>query len=271
MMDFGIYEKALPQSRDIEKIFQTAAEAGYRRFEMALDKDRLERFRWSKKEKAEWLRASLNSGVQIYNLVLSAHREFPFGSHEADVRKKAYEIMEEAVEFAAEMGIRTIQVAGYYALDSEEVTEDSEKRFIEAMHHAAGLAGRAGVMLGIENMDRDIISLDQMKKIVEEVNSPWLKMYPDVGNLSAHHFNVKQSLAENIHHIVGIHLKDTKEGVYRRVPFGEGIVDFKLVFSTLFNSGYRGYFGVEMWNDNSENSVEIIKEARKWLLQQTPQ
>jgi L-ribulose-5-phosphate 3-epimerase len=264
----GIYEKALPVSEDIGGIFHLAAEAGYSFFEMALDRDRLPRFQWSPEQKAAWLRASLNSGVNLYNLVLSAHRDFPFGCKEAKVREQALQIMEQAIDFSASMGIRTIQIAGYYTLENEETTDDSKKRFLEGMYKSAELASKSGVMLGIENVDRDIISLDQMKEIVEEVRSPWLKMYPDIGNLMAHHFDVKQALIENIDHIVGIHLKDTREGVFRRVPYGEGIVDFKAAFEILFEAGYDGPFGLEMWNDNSENSLEIIKEARTWMLDQ---
>ncbi|MBP2079439.1 L-ribulose-5-phosphate 3-epimerase [Oceanobacillus polygoni] len=264
----GIYEKALPLNKDIEDVLHSIADAGYSFFEMALDKDRLPRFQWSTEQKATWLRASLNSGVRFYNMVLSVHRDFPFGSKEVEIRQQAMQIMEQAIDFSSSMGIRTIQIAGYYTLEHEVTTDDSKKRFLEGMYRSAELASQAGVMLGIENVDRDIISLEQIKEIVEEVQSPWLKMYPDVGNLTAHHFNVKQSLAENINHIIGIHLKDTKEGVFRRTPFGEGIVDFKAVFETLFEAGYDGPFGLEMWNDNSRNSMEIIKEARTWMLDQ---
>lgn len=267
-MKLGIYEKALPLDEDIESNLYSAAEAGYSFFEMALDKDRLERFQWTAEQKATWIRASFNSRVNFYNMVLSAHRDFPFGSNEVKFRKQALTIMEQAIDFSVSMGIRTIQIAGYYTLENEETTEDSKKWFLEGMYQSAELASKSGIMLGIENMDRDIISLEQMKEIVEEVRSPWLKMYPDIGNLTAHHFDVKQALTENINHIVGIHLKDTREGVFRRVPYGEGIVDFKGAFETLFEAGYDGPFGLEMWNDNSENSLEIIKEARSWMLDQ---
>lgn len=267
-MKLGIYEKALPHNEDIESVLYSAAEAGYSLFEIALDKERLPRFQWSTAQKVTWLRASLNSGVNFYNMVLSAHRDFPFGSKEAKIREQARLVMEQAIDFSASMGVRTIQIAGYYTLEHEETTDDAKKWFLEGMHQSAELASQSGIMLGIENVDRDIISLDQMKEIVEKVNSPWFKMYPDVGNLTAHHFDVKQSLIENMNDIIGIHLKDTKEGVFRRVPFGEGIVDFKAVFKVLFEAGYEGPFGLEMWNDDNENSLEIIKEARTWMLDQ---
>lgn len=264
----GIYEKALPHIDDIEYTLHAVANSGYEFIEIALDKDRLERFKWSAEQKTNWVHASINSGVDFYNMVLSAHRDFPFGSKEKKVREQAIKIMEDAVEFSADMGIRTIQIAGYYTLESEETTVDSKKRFMEGMFKSAEIASRAGIMLGIENMDRDIISLDQIKEIVEKVRSPWLRMYPDVGNLTAHQFDVSKALAENIDHIIGIHLKDTREEVFRRVPYGEGLVDFQKVFQVLYESDYKGPFGLEMWNDDSEDSIQIIKEARIWMLEQ---
>lgn len=267
----GIYEKALLLHDDMDEVLHSVALAGYSMFEIALDKERLPRFRWPPEQKSKWIRASLNSGVRFYNLVLSAHRDFPFGSKDAGIRQQAFEIMKQAIDFSESMGIRTIQIAGYYTLEDEATTDDSKKRFLEGIYQSAELASQAGVMLGIENVDRDIISIGQIKDIVEEIQSPWLKMYPDVGNLTAHGFNVKQSLLDNINHIIGVHLKDTKEGVFRRIPYGDGIVGFKTVFEILFEVGYNGPFGLEMWNDNSENSLEIIKEARTWMLDQMPQ
>lgn len=267
-MKLGIYEKALPHDKNIDDVLHMAAEAGYSLFEISLDKDRLSRFQWSSKQKMEWIRASLNNGVSIYNMVLSAHRDFPFGSADAAVRKRAMQIMEEAIEFSVDLGIRTIQLAGYYTLEQERTTKDSKKWFMEGVHRSVELASRAGVMLAIENVDRDIISLGQMKEIIEMVNSPWLKMYPDVGNLAAHHLSEKESIAEMMDYIVGVHLKDAKQGIFRRVSYGEGIVDFKAVFGVLSEAGYRGYYGLEMWNDNSGKSLEIIKEAKTWILDQ---
>ncbi len=34
-------------------------------------------------------------------------------------------------------------------------------------------------------------------------------------------------------HIVAVHVKDTKPGVFKNVPFGEGVVDFERCFETL--------------------------------------
>jgi len=267
----GIYEKALPdfgESVDIKRNMYLLAEMGYDFLEISLDRQKLKRLQWTNEEKKAWVHASLDSGVKLYNIVLSAHRDFPFGSENANTRQEALDIMKQTIEFAAHIGIRTIQVAGYYTESNEVSNNDSKKRFIEGLYHSVESAKQSGVMLGIENVDKDIISLEQIREIIEEINSPWLKMYPDIGNLAANGKDVEQEITKNIHHLVGIHLKDVKKGVFRRVPYGEGIVDFNSFFKKMYELSYRGPYGLEMWNDNHKNSVEIIKNARKWMLNQ---
>lgn len=61
-------------------------------------------------------------------MCLSAHRRFPFGSADPAIREKAYLIMDQAIDFAVDLGIRTIQIAGYDVY-YEESTFDSRRLF----------------------------------------------------------------------------------------------------------------------------------------------
>ncbi len=61
-------------------------------------------------------------------MCLSGHRRYPFGSKNPGIQKKAYEIMEKAIQFAADLGIRNIQLAGYDVY-YEEADEEYKKRF----------------------------------------------------------------------------------------------------------------------------------------------
>ena len=46
-------------------------------------------------------------------MCLSGHRKYPLGSHDKEIQKKSLEIMKKAIDFAADLGIRIIQLAGY--------------------------------------------------------------------------------------------------------------------------------------------------------------
>ncbi len=66
----------------------------------------------------------IETGVGIPSMCLSAHRRFPFGSRDEAVRERAREIMSKAIRLARDLGIRTIQLAGYdvYYEDHDEGT-----------------------------------------------------------------------------------------------------------------------------------------------------
>jgi L-ribulose-5-phosphate 3-epimerase UlaE len=50
------------------------------------------------------------------------------------------------------------------------------------------------------------------------------------------------------------------------VPFGRGIVPFVDAFRKLAEMGYAGPVMLEMWNDDSAESLQIIRDAREWVL-----
>ena len=86
-----------------------------------------------------------------------------------------------------------------------------------------------------------------------------------VGNLTAMEKDVTRELLAGGRNIVGVHLKDTRVREFRRVPFGEGLVDFDAAFRTLNRMGYRGLLMVEMWNESEADPVATAAAARRWL------
>lgn len=264
---FGIYEKALPALRGWSEKMDAAAAAGFDFVEMSVDDDkrRLNRLDWSSDQRASMREASANSGVRLQTVILSAHRRFPLGSHTPAIREYAVDLLNRAVELAVDVGARIVQLSGYYVF-YEKREAASRHRFLENLQRGLERASQAGVMLGIETMDgEDVTSVEEAMRIVTEVKSPWLQVYPDVGNLAANGLDVVAELRRGAGHLVGIHLKDTRPGEYRRVPFGEGIVPFGEIFQTLDEIGYDGGYLVEMWNDDEPDAMNIIASARRWL------
>ncbi len=270
----GIYEKALPASMSWRERLLAAHKAGYDYVEMSIDETdtRLARLQWTGGERRE-LRDIINdTRMPIRSICLSGHRRFPFGSEDPSVRGRAHDIMARAVDFAADMGIRTIQLAGYDVY-YEPSTADSLKRFEEGLTWAAGIAARSQVMLGMEIMDTELMSsITRWLAYAEKIRSPWFQVYPDIGNLSAWNNDVSAELIKGDGRITAIHLKDTKKvapgfpGQFRDLLFGEGSVDFVAAFRTLKAMDYRGAFLVEMWTDKAEDPVFEITRARQWII-----
>ncbi len=263
----GIYEKALPALAHWPDRLAAAAEAGFDFVEIAVDDDpdRLARLDWTADRRRALRDAVETSGVRVHTLILSAHRRFPLGSASADGRLRAMELFDKAVDFAGDIGARVIQLAGYYVY-YEEHTPQSRDWFLEGLQEGLARAASAGVMLGLETMDgKDVTSVAKAMEIVEIFNSPWLQVYPDVGNLAANGLDVGAELALARGHLIGIHLKDARPGEYRRVPFGAGTVPFVEAFRALNEIGYAGNFLIEMWNDGADDALEIITKARTWI------
>lgn len=275
----GIYEKALPKHLSWPERLALAKACGFDFVEMSVDEsdERLARLSWSKEQRLSLVSAMLETGISIPSMCLSGHRRFPFGSHDEATRQQAYLIMEQAIQLAKDVGIRTIQLAGYDVY-YEQQDEGTLARFTEGMQWAVERAAAAQVMLAVEIMDTEFMSsISKWKSWDTLLASPWFTVYPDVGNLSAWGNNVAHELQLGIDRIAAIHLKDTfpvtetSPGQFRDVPFGEGCVDFVALFRTLKQLNYRGAFLIEMWTEKADEPVAEIVQARRWIEQQMQQ
>ena len=46
-------------------------------------------------------------------MCLSAHRKYPLGSRDPEIRRQGQEILYKAIEFAVDIGLRVVQVMAY--------------------------------------------------------------------------------------------------------------------------------------------------------------
>ena len=96
---------------------------------------------------------------------------------------------------------------------------------------------------------------------VKLINSPWFQLYSDFANLQALGFDVLVELKKGKGHFIAIHVKDTKPNQMRLILFGKGCVDFLTSFNTLSELNFYCPFLIEMWNDDSPESEQIIKAS----------
>ncbi|MBH3096408.1 L-ribulose-5-phosphate 3-epimerase [Serratia ureilytica] len=265
----GIYEKALPPGEDWLTRLQLAGELGFDFVEMSIDEsdDRLARLDWNSEQRLALLGAVAASGVRVPSLCLSAHRRFPLGSEDDRTRERGLEIMRKAIRLAQDTGIRVIQLAGYDVY-YQQATAQTRARFRAGLAQAVEMASRAQVMLAMEIMDYALMnSISKALGYVHYLNNPWFQLYPDIGNLSAWDNDVQMELVAGRGHIVAVHVKDTRPGEFKNVPFGEGVVDFTRCFETLLASGYRGPYLLEMWSEKAPDPLQAVREARAWVVE----
>jgi L-ribulose-5-phosphate 3-epimerase len=258
----GLYEKALPAEWSWERRLSAARELGFDYMEISIDETdgRMARLWWSRAERKALRELTDRLDMPIRSMCLSAHRRFPFGSADASVRGKARELAEKAVQFADDLGIRVIQLAGYDVY-YEPPTNRSAAAFLEGMEYVARLGERYQVMHAMEIMDTPFMnSITKHLWYEERIRSPYYRVYPDLGNLTAWGNDIAAELKKGIASIVAIHLKETRpvtaesSGEFRGVPLGAGTVDFAGAFRILRSLGYSGPFLLEMWSGTVRRS-----------------
>ncbi|HJF66987.1 MAG TPA: L-ribulose-5-phosphate 3-epimerase [Staphylococcus kloosii] len=271
----GIYEKAMPVSLSIPEKLKYAKQLGFNFIEMSIDESdqRLARLTWSKDNIHKINETQLYEDIYVQSICLSGHRRYPLGSSDENIRNKALEIMFQAIDLAQKIGVRVIQLAGYDVY-YETKSQLTAQNFKESLNVALDYAAKKQVILALEIMDDTFLnSISKYIELKQAVsNHPYLKVYPDVGNLSAWpRNNVPNELAKGINDTVAIHLKDTLpvtadfKGKFKDVPFGEGEVDFVEVFQTLQRLKYNGPFLIEMWSENLTDPKEVILNAKTFI------
>lgn len=263
----GIYEKALPAGECWVERLQRARTLGFDFVEMSVDETdvRLSRLDWSREQRLALVNAIAETGVRVPSMCLSAHRRFPLGSEDDHVRQHGLEIMRKAIRFAQDVGIRVIQLAGYDVY-YQQASDETRRRFRDGLKESVVMASRAQVTLAMEIMDYPLMnSISKALGYAHYLNNPWFQLYPDIGNLSAWDNDVQMELQAGIGHIVAVHVKDTRPGEFKNVPFGEGVVDFERCFDTLRKSGYCGPYLIEMWSETAADPAAEVTKARDWV------
>lgn len=80
------------------------------------------------------------------------------------------------------------------------------------------------MLIGFETMENDFMNtVGKAMKYVRLVDSSYLKVYPDAGNITNAGVKLQQDVCEDMllgkGNMIALHLKETRPGVFREVPF----------------------------------------------------
>lgn len=266
MYKLSVYEKAMPGHIGWKEKLTAAKEAGYDGVELSVDEsdERLSRLDWSATQRLDLLRASRETGVRLPSLCLSGHRRYPLGSRDPETVRRGMAILEKAVRLAGDLGIRLIQLAGYDVY-YEPSAPDTAARFAENLQHAVSIAAADGVTLGLETMETPFMNTTKKAMThIRRVKSPYLQLYPDIGNITNAVPDAVRDLQSGQGHIAAAHLKETRPGVYRDLYYGEGEVDFQAAIRELLRQGVRLYTA-EFWYREGTDWRRELRRARTFL------
>lgn len=266
----GLYEKSMPNTLNWSEKLTCAKECGFDFIEVSIDEtdEKLARLDMTKEERKALVDIMVTVGVPIRTMCLSGHRKYPLGSLDEATRNRGIEIMEKAIELAWDLGIRIIQIAGYDVY-YEEGNEQTRKYFEENLKRSVEMAAKKGVILAFETMETEFMNtVEKAMKYVNLVNSPYLQVYPDCGNVMNATLSYGASSVDDFKtgkgHISAVHLKETVPGKFREIPFGTGHVNFEEIIKTSWDLGVRK-FTAEFWYVGNENWKDVIKDTRKFM------
>ena len=265
----GLYEKALPAELSWDERLATAKSAGYDFIEISIDEtdERLSRVNWTRGQREDLRNLLCRHTMPILSMCLSGNRRYPIGSENRETREKGIRLIKDAVDFSQDIGIRIIQLAGYDEYYNES-NDKTRELFLHALMDVVEYGAVRGICLALETVDTDLIdSTEKAMRFVSMIGSPYLQVYPDVGNITAMGKDVEKDFLSGRGHIVAIHLKDTLPGQFRDIPYGTGTVNFIAFFKLLKKMEYKGLLVAEMWaTEDPRASIEYIGTARSFLL-----
>lgn len=219
-------------------------------------------------------RQAFQLGLDIYNL--SIHQDFVW--EEADERQKHIDHTLRCIDLAHEMGIGSIRVnsGGWRKQGSfDDLIQargwvepwdgyskaDGFKWCVDAIHACLTHAERRGVMLLLENHWGLTTFAADMRAIIEQVDSPWLKAILDMGNF----------LFEEDMYAAMAHIAPYVWLAHAKTYHGGGTwytleLDYARIFRTLRQAGFQGYVSIEMEGAEAAEtampkSVAMLQEA----------
>ena len=262
----GLYEKAMPDTLSWKEKFLAAKEAGYDFVEISIDASeaKIQRIYMTKEERLELVKLMYETGMPLHTMNMSSLTKYSLGNDKPEYVARGMEILERAIELAGDLGVRIVMIPGYDVF-YEPSDYDTKKRYMENLKKAVRWAEKAGVVLAFETMENEFMNtVEKAMKFVTLVDSPYLKIYPDSGNLTNAAVNYKNDVLEDFElgrgHVVALHMKETLPGKFREIPYGTGHVNFEGFAEKAWNMGVRK-FVTEFWYTGNPDWKADLKDA----------
>lgn len=266
----GLYEKSMPNTLTVGEKLEVVRRTGFDHLELSIDEteEKLSRLDWPEEQIAALQADVRRTGVPIRSICLSGHRKYPLGHPDPAVREKSLAIMGKTIFLAERLGVRLIQLAGYDVY-YEQSTPETRALFAEGLRGCVEMASRAGVTLAFETMETDFLNtVEKARFWVDQMDSPYLQIYPDTGNITNAAGGDRDAVLRDLEtgrgHLAAVHLKESRPGVFREVPYGTGHVDFGGITRKTMELGVRLYLA-EFWYLGQRDWEDDIRANGRFL------
>lgn len=271
----GMYEKAVPDGTSFTQLFSYAKRSGFDYVELSIDRteERIVRV-YSNKLQQEIMEASNLYHMPVLSICLSALSTYTLGHSDPEYAARGLDIAYHTIQFAYKFGVRIVQVPACDVPKGECSSDESQKKYYYNMKKVVEFAASYGVMIGLENMETEFMdSVSKCMELVKSINSPYLQLYPDAGNIMMASLLANTSIREDMirgkGHYVAFHVKEARENKYGGLFYGEGVVKFDEIIPYAWELGARLYV-LEYWYvGNADWQGDLIR-AREFLESNLP-
>jgi len=237
-----------PGGMDLDGMIELAADAGFDGIELAISEDGLLSLDTDLKTVRSYREKIESAGLEAPSIASGLGWRYPLSSPDGELVKKGLTGIERSLEFAAELGARTVLVVP--ATVTEEVGyAEAYRRSQEGLGKLAPRAEDLGVNIGVENVwNKFLLSPLEFRRYIEELNSDFVKAYFDVGNILV--FGYPQDWIRILGDLIScVHVKDFKTRVGNINGFThllQGDVNWPEVMAAFREIGYDDYLVAEL-------------------------
>lgn len=223
-------------------------------------------------DKQEAMVASAETGFPIHGVVDSIHWRICLSDPDPEVRRKGLEGLQTAIRESHLVGGSSVLLVPA-VVNKKATPEQAWDRSIGEIRKALPLAARLGIHILIENVwnrflyehdGPDNQGADQLARYIDEVGSPWVGSYFDIGNHQKYGKPAEwiRTLGKRI---VKLDVKDW--GVANGFcKIGEGDVDWAAVRKALAEIRFTGWATAEVGGGKRDRCAEILENMRTHLL-----
>jgi len=256
-MKVGVHSWVLETRHPLNEAISVASQLGYDAYEVDIGNfgnsglglqtlpDRLQ-----EPEKHAILDARDRAGIPICSLCLGALWHYPISSGDERLRNRGVEIVTATIKLAHDLGAECILLP---VDNPQEITDDEAwANTVASLRRCLPAASEARIVMGLENVGSGIVrSPHELARMIDEISSPWCKVYYDVGNSAWMGFDPSEGIRFLGDRIVRVHFKNWNH--LRTFPESHaisiaehGVVDFPAVSNALKEVGYDSYVVVEV-------------------------
>jgi len=176
-----------------------------------------------------------------------------FGKDKAEDEIAEAERINRWTDVAYVLGAPNLRIFAGWA--PKEKHKELWPKVVKSIKECASYSAKKGVTLAVESHNGGgfLPTSIETHKLLQDVNSPWVKLNLDTGNY--HDPDMYAALAKSMPYTTHMHCK-----IHKLSPDGKELeFDFDKIFRVLKEANYRGFFNVEY--EGKEEELEYVPKS----------